>query len=91
MTGSKEWREMFRAWKALHPELTKAYHNGAARGCAGKIQHRTLEAAQLVADIANAKQGPLNSPIRAYECPVCAMFHIGHTNMDGYGPDGKIA
>lgn len=91
--NTKEWREMFRAWKACHPELTKATHNRAARGCAGKIQHRSLELAQMVADIANAKlkDRPLNSPIEPYECPVCAMFHVGHSNMDGFGPDGRIA
>lgn len=81
MTGSKEWREMFRAWKAIHPELSKTEVDRAARGCAGKIQHRTLDIAQMVADIANAKLADrvLNSPIGAYECAVCAAFHVGHT------------
>lgn len=81
MNASNEWREMFRAWRALHPDLTKSQVDHAARGCAGKIQHRTLEVAQMVADVANVKlkDRPLNSPIGAYECPVCALFHIGHT------------
>lgn len=90
MTYQQHWKEMFDAWRALHPESRPPAIRRAARGCWGKVQHRTLEIAQTVADIANPKLKPLSGKVGPYECPVCGMFHIGHINEDGYGPDGRI-
>jgi hypothetical protein len=75
------WKEKLKTWKVRHPELTKEQVRRAARGCSGKVSYKTLDSAQRAAEIANSKVGhrPLNSPIGAYECQICAAFHIGHT------------
>ena len=58
----------------------KKFHNSqhAKNACYGKIQHRSMLAAQYILNRMNGKNSHL---LEIYKCPFCKTFHIGHNRL----------
>lgn len=57
----------------------KRYNKERAKSaCYGKIQHRSMLAAQYILDRMNGKRSHL---LEIYKCPYCKSFHIGHNRF----------
>jgi rubrerythrin len=58
----------------------KKRHNKerAKSACYGKIQHRSMLAAQYILDRMNGRKSHL---LEIYKCPFCNTFHIGHNRL----------
>jgi hypothetical protein len=56
----------------------KARHALAKRACYGKIQHKSMLAAEHILNRMNGKNSHL---LEIYKCPFCKFFHIGHNSL----------
>lgn len=72
----KEWTPIYRAWKAKHPNTTKAWRAKFVRGCLGKAGYETMqEAVRVRAEL--PRRGGLY--VNIYFCRVCEHLHIGNS------------
>jgi NAD-dependent SIR2 family protein deacetylase len=52
-----------------------SYRDQPSRQCAGKYTYRTKNEAKVAA----RRTMPLHGKMRAYRCPHCGSFHLGHS------------